>query len=83
MRKDDAFGITFITAPRKRERMFVKLCQPISKADEDNCRNAFRHFCQGRTSEQAVEAMRLYYAYYPHLAFMDYPGKLKLALGAK
>lgn len=81
MRKSDAFGITFIKAPRKRERAFVELCEPISKTDADTCRNAFRHFCQGRTAEQAVEAMRVYYAAYPHLAFMDYPGKLKKALG--
>jgi hypothetical protein len=72
--------ITLINCPRKREAAFVASCDPMGKADTLTYRNMFRHFCAGRDARRAVEACRDHVAHHPHLAYMDYPGKLATAL---
>jgi len=63
-----AFGITFVKSPKKRERRFLELVDPVSRAAWDTYINFFRHFCHARTSEQAIAAATEFVDQYPHMS---------------
>jgi hypothetical protein len=64
---NEPFGITFITSPRKRERRFLELCDPISKSARGSLINFFRHFCHARDTTKAIAAAAEHCAQYPHM----------------